>query len=206
MLSGLPGTGDDLPFGGARYILKKQFFKLLGENFRIYDESERLVMFAHLKAFKLKEDIGIFSDETKTNQIFAIKARSIIDFSAAYDIWDLTTNEKVGALKRKGFRSIIRDEWIVMDASDREIGRIREEHVALALIRRFLTALVPQTFLFEIQGTQACEFRQHFNPFMTKMTIDFTRGNAELLDRRLAMCASILLAAMDSRSSMPLGG
>ena len=37
------------------------------------------------------------------HELMVIKARDILDFSAAYDVEDSTSNEKIGALKRHGF-------------------------------------------------------------------------------------------------------
>ncbi|NIA15532.1 MAG: hypothetical protein GWP08_15830 [Nitrospiraceae bacterium] len=58
-------------------------------------------------------------------ELLCIQARSILDFSAAYDVVDSTTGEKAGALKRKGLKSILRDAWIIMDADDREYAQWR---------------------------------------------------------------------------------
>jgi uncharacterized protein YxjI len=69
-------------FGHNQYLLKRQVFALTGK-FRIYDPSENLVMFSEQKMFRLREDIRVFSDESKTQEVLMIKARQIIDFSAA---------------------------------------------------------------------------------------------------------------------------
>ena len=59
--------------------------------------------------------------------MLTIQARSWLDFAAAYDVYDPQSGEKVGGLKRKGFKSMIRDEWIFMDADDNDIGLIQED-------------------------------------------------------------------------------
>ncbi len=120
------------------YTIRRKVFTFLTSKFHIYDPNDKLVGFSEQKAFKLREDIRIYSDEAKTDERVIIKARQIIDFGAAYDVVDAQTKEKVGALKRKGFASIVRDSWVVMDAEDQEIGKIQEDSVSLALIRRFI--------------------------------------------------------------------
>ena len=52
-----------------------------------------------------REDIRVYTDETKSDERVIIKARSIIDFGAAYDVIDSKQQQKVGALKRKGWSS-----------------------------------------------------------------------------------------------------
>ena len=68
-----------------QYLLKRQVFALAGK-FRFFDPSNRLVLYSEQKMFKIREDIRVYSDESKTQEVLMIKARQIIDFSAAYDV------------------------------------------------------------------------------------------------------------------------
>ena len=187
------------PFEHSTYLLRKQFFKVFGGSFRIYDPSGTLAFFASMKAFKLREDITVHPDEGKASTLLQIKARKIIDWSSAYDVFDPNTGEKIGALKRRGFKSMLRDEWVIMDVSDNDVGLIQEDSMGLALLRRFLTNLVPQTFHGEIGGAQIFKFKQHFNPFVQKITLDFTPDVTNKLDRRIGIAAAILLSAIEGR-------
>src|SRR5512146_2095949 len=99
------------------YLLKRQVFALTGK-FRIYDPSGNLVLFSEQKMFRLREDIRVFADEGKNQEILMIKARQIIDFSASYDVIDSAANQKVGVLRRRGLKSLLRDEWEVLDVND----------------------------------------------------------------------------------------
>ena len=93
-----------------KYFAKKSFLKIFGGEIRIFDESKnKLLFFVKQKAFKLKEDITVYADESKSKELLKIKARSVIDFSAIYDVVDVTTNETLGSLRRKGFKSILKD-------------------------------------------------------------------------------------------------
>jgi hypothetical protein len=98
-------------------------------------------------------------------------------------------------------KSIIKGEWIVMDAENREIGLIQEDSMALALIRRFLTNLIPQKYHGVVQGEQVCIFKQNFNPFVMKINLDFSMDAKGLLDRRLGIAGAILLCAIEGRQS-----
>lgn len=189
---------DSNAFNHNHYLLKRQFFKLLGQNFRVYDPGGNIVLFSHQKAFRLREDIRVYGDESKSREVMTIQARQIIDFSAAYDVVDVTVQQKVGALKRKGWSSIVRDKWIVMDAGDNEVGTIEEDNMGLALVRRFLTNLVPQNYDLVVQGRKAVDLKQRFNPFVYHMDIDFGT-QTPLIDRRLGIAAGILLAAVEGR-------
>ena len=50
------------------------------------DASGNTIAYVRQKMFKLKEDISIFADETKSQVNFKIKADRWLDFSAAYSI------------------------------------------------------------------------------------------------------------------------
>lgn len=182
----------------AEYTIRRKVFTFLGAKFHVYNSEGKVIGFSKQKAFKLKEDIRIFTDETLTEERAAIKARAIIDFSAAYDVIDTKKQVKVGALKRKGWSSILRDSWIVMDENDREIGQIQEDSMAMALLRRFLSNLIPQHFhLRDTTGTELADFRTHFNPFIHRMTVTVHENCT--LSPILVLSAGVLLVAIEGR-------
>lgn len=187
------------PFEHRHYEIRKQVLKLFGGKFRVYDQTGTLVLFANMKAFKLKEDIRLYSDESMSQELVTIKARSIIDWSAAYDVVDSQTQQKLGALKRKGWSSMIRDSWVIMDPMDNEVGFIQEDSTLLALLRRFLTNLIPQKFHGFVGQRPVFTFHQHFNPFAMRYSLDFSEDSFGDLDRRLGIVAAVLLCAIEGR-------
>ena len=60
--------------------------------------------------------------------------------------------DAVGALRRHGGQSFFRDEWGILDDHDRQIGTIVEDSMLFAMLRRFATSLIPQTFNADIEG------------------------------------------------------
>jgi len=186
-------------FSSPTYLVRRKVLTLVGAAFHIFDGEGRLVLFSKLKAFKLKEDIRLFTGEDMTEELLAIRARKVLDISATYDVTDSRTGERIGAVQRKGLRSVLRDEWVLRDATDREIGTVREDSVGLALVRRFLSNLVPQSFDVEMAGQKVATVRQNFNPFVLKLTVDFSGDPNGLLDRRLGLAAVILLCAVEGR-------
>jgi uncharacterized protein YxjI len=185
-------------FQSNQYLLKRQVFALAGK-FRVFDPAGNLLLFSEQKMFKLREDIRVYADEAKTQEVLAIKARQIIDFSAAYDVVDSATGQKVGALRRKGLASMLRDEWEILDVNDNVRGKLFEDSMGLALVRRFLTGLVPQNYDLLFGETRVADYRQNFNPFSYQLNIDFSMDTSGQLDRRLGIAAGILLAAIEGR-------
>ena len=188
-------------FQYSSYLLKRQAIALTGK-FRFYDPMGNLVMFSEQKMFRLREDIRVYADEEKTREVLSIKARQIIDFSAAYDVVDAEMNQKVGALRRKGWRSLLRDEWEVLDANDNVIGMLFEDSVGWALLRRLLLgSLLPQNYDMTLGETRVADLRQNFQLFRYELNLDFSMDPTQRLDRRLGIAAGILLAVVEGKQS-----
>ncbi|MBP6179690.1 MAG: hypothetical protein KA473_10425 [Anaerolineales bacterium] len=181
-----------------QYLLKRQVFALTGK-FRFYAPNGQMVLFSEQKMFKLREDIRVYSDESKTQEVLMIKARQIIDFSAAYDVVDSATGQRVGALRRKGLASILRDEWEILDAGDNMLGILFEDSMGMALLRRFLSNLIPQNYDITIGANRVADLKQNFNPFTYELGLDFSMDTNHSLDRRMGIAAGILLAAVEGR-------
>jgi len=190
-----------LVFQQNQYLLRRQVFALTGK-FRVYDPSGNQVLFSEQKMFRLREDIRVYSDESKMQEVLTIKARQIIDFSAAYDVMDSLTGEKVGVLRRKGWRSMLRDEWEVLDANDQVRGMLFEDSVGLAMLRRFLLgSLLPQNYDITLGEVRVGDLRQRFNLFRYELDLDFNMDPLRTLDRRLGIAAGILLATVEGKQS-----
>ncbi len=189
-------------FDNETYLIRRQILKLFGAGFHIYDAEGMLLFYSHQKAFRLREDIRLYTGAEMEKEVLTISAREVVDFSAAYDVTDATTGERVGGLKRRGFKSMLRDEWVLTDASEAEIGVVREESPALAIIRRFIEILalfLPQSYHVEMDGRPVASYKQNFNPFVMKITADFTSDTERRLDRRLGLAMGVLLAAIEGR-------
>lgn len=189
------------PFDHRTYVLRRKVLKLLGADFSVFAPDGTPALFAQLKPLRLREDIRLYDGPQKRTELLTLKARQIIDFTANYDVIDTPTGKRVGALRRSGFKSMVRDEWAILDPDDRPRGSIREDHLGRALLRRFVARLVPQTFHATIDDRRVATYRQRFNPVVQKIEIDFTPDERGLLDRRLGLAAAVLMAAIEGRQS-----
>ena len=186
---------------GTKFQFKRKILKLVGAAFYVYDEAGATVLYADQKAFKLKEDIRVYSGEDKTTEVFRIAARRMMDWSGTYDVFD-PSGQKIGALKRQGMKSMIRDEWTILDVQDREMGLIQEDSTVLALLRRFvdmISLLVPQKYSLTLGNRPVGQFARVFNPFSSKIDVDFSADPSGALDRRLALAAGVLLCAIEGK-------
>jgi len=181
-----------------QFVAKRAFFNFLGIRFRIF-VGDQLVFFVKQKAFRLKEDITVYTDESQTQPCLYIRARNIIDFAATYDVTDVESGRTVGALRRKGIKSILRDEWHVLDPSGNVLAQIQEESAVMALIRRLLVNLIPQSFIVSRGSTELGSMKQRFNPFLHIYDVDLYATDNNELNPRLWIAAAVLLLAIERR-------
>ena len=188
----------DTPFfRNNHYTLKRQILALNGK-VRVYAPGELLVLYAEQKLFKLKEDIRLFSSDDKLMEVMRIQARNIIDFSAAYDVLDSQTQTHLGTLRRKGWRSVMRDEWEILGASGELKALVREDSKGKALARRLLLgSWLPQSYdMINPRGETWGAFHQRLNLFRYIMDIELV---LDRIDHRLALSAAILLAIIEGK-------
>ena len=155
------------------------------------------------KRFKIKEDIRIYVDESKSHEWLKIKQKQIVDAWGGYDIVDSQSGEHIGTVRRKFWASILRTRWHLLDAQGVEIGVLIEDSMGYALARRLLLGiLLPKKFRVEIGqvlagGSEIVTIRQMFNPFIKKTVVNIPPNHP--LDRRFIAGLAIVIAAVDSR-------
>lgn len=186
---------------GNKFHIRRKVFTVGGAKYHIFNEAGEMVLYCKQKAFKLKEDIRLYEDETLTTELLVIQARSVVDFSATYDVFDPETNAVIGSLQRKGMKSMIQDEWHVLDGAGNQFGIIKEDSMGLALVRRFLSALVPQNFDFLVNGVRVVDLKQAFNPFIYKLEVNFTDDKEGVVDKKLGIAAGILISTIEGRQN-----
>ena len=113
-------------------------FKLLALASQIYirDANGNLLGYVKQKLLKLKEDINVFADEQQTQHLFNIKADRVLDFSAKYNFTDNQGNV-LGAIKRKGMRSIWKANYEITDPAGNLVFQVNEENAWVKVIDAF---------------------------------------------------------------------
>jgi hypothetical protein len=180
-----------------RYRIRRKVFKVFGASFHVYDPDGNVVGFSKQAAFRLKEDIRVYADVEARSPLLTIQARQIVDWSAAYDVVDAAENRKVGAARRKGWTSLFRDAWELLDEQDRVVAQLKEDSGGMAFVRRFLTNLIPQKFVVRgADGREIARLSQRFNPFVYKLDVTVA---SSAIDRRLVLAGAVLVAAIEGR-------
>jgi len=184
-----------------QYLIKRQWFALRGI-IRVFQPNGSLVLYCQQKIFQLKEDIRVYADENRNQELLYIQARQIIDFSANYDVFDSTTNEVIGMLRRKGFHSLARDHWQLFNNKAEQIAVIQEDNLTKALFRRvFLGGLLPLSYDMIIDNVTVATIKQRFNIFQFELVLDFNLNVTQYVDHRLGIATCLLLAIIEGRQS-----
>lgn len=113
----------------------------------VTDATGASVLYVHQKAFKLKEAVTVYRDETKQTALYTIAADRVLDFNAVYRIRDAIGRE-VGALARRGRRSLWRARYDVLDAEGRSVFRVHEDDAWV----KVLDSLLRQVPLLGVLG------------------------------------------------------
>ena len=185
-----------------KFEARRQVFKLLGAAFHLRTADGELLAYSKQKAFKLKEDIRVYSDEAMTDELLYIQADRVMDWSAAYRVTDSKTGEVVGLLRRKGWSSMFRDSWEILNSVGNPLGRVIEDSGWKAMARRLIdlaSILLPQTFLIQVDGQTVATMRQNHNVFAPKFFVDLSLDELGLLPRPLAVATVVLLLAIEGR-------
>jgi len=184
------------------YTIRRKVFKFLGAAFHVYGASGNLVGYCKQKAFKLREDVRLFTDESMTTPLLTLRARSIIDFSVTFDV-SLANGQAIGSMRRKGLKSsFLQDEWELFDEHDQPAAIIRERNAFVAFLRRYVDAIsiiIPQTYeVFSNDKRTIATFRQNFNPFVYRLRV-FMHEQDDQLDDLVILGAACLIAAVEGR-------
>jgi len=105
-------------------------FKLIALAPRLFvtDAAGQNICFVSQKVLALKEDIQVYADESRSRELYRIRADRILDFNAVYRFTDSSTGQPRGAIRSKGWRSIWQATYEITDASDTVTHRIEEDN------------------------------------------------------------------------------
>ena len=163
------------------------------------------IAYVRQKKLAIKEDIRFYADEGETEELFRIKARSLLDFGGSrYDV--LEGEQRIGLLWHKFRESLIRTTWHVGGPDEQEIAIARERSRAGAIARRlvdfvpYVGAYVPIPYNFEIlnDGEPVGAMDRKFK-VRDEYVLDLTGDPERKLDRRLAIALAVGLDTLQNR-------
>ena len=118
----------------------------LANDFEARDAQGITLAYVYQKMFKFKEEILVYTDTSKSEVLYTIKADSWLDFSAAYCFYD-KKGEELGKIVRKGWKSIWRSNYQIIDKYSQEQFNIMEESAWVKVMDGFLGEIPVLNFL-----------------------------------------------------------
>jgi uncharacterized protein YxjI len=167
------------------------------------DGSEgEVVAFAQQKRMAFKEQVTLYTDESKRSVLCTFKARSVMDLGATYDV-AAPDGTPVGLFRKSFGASLLRSTWkLEQPGLPEAVGQ--ERHMVVAILRRiwefipFVDAIpfaIPYHFDFSSNGQHVMSVTKKFD-FRDRYVVDVPAQN---LDRRLAIAQAVALDALQSR-------
>jgi uncharacterized protein YxjI len=163
------------------------------------------VAFVRQKKLAVREDIRFYADESESQELFRIKARTWLDTGGSrYDV--LVGEEKIGTLDHVLGKSLLRTTWRVRDGQEQEVAIARERSQVAAIARRVIDfvpdwgGLIPIPYNFDIViddrvvGTMNRKFQ-----LRDRYVLDLSGDHERKIDRRVVVALAIGLDALQNR-------
>lgn len=99
----------------------------LSNDFVAQDANGATVAYVRQKMMKLVEEVQVFSDDSKSELIYTIKANKWLDFSASYAFTD-ANGKDLGRVARKGWASLWKANYDIFDELQMKQLFVREEN------------------------------------------------------------------------------
>ncbi|MBB4697520.1 hypothetical protein [Paractinoplanes abujensis] len=181
-------------------LIVRQRIRMMVNQYEIHaaapDGSEAgILAFAQQKRMAFKEQVTLYTDDTKSTPVLGFKARQVMDLGATYDITD-AAGAPIGLFRKNFKESLIRSTWHLEQPGFGEmVGR--ETNVWVAVLRRFVEALswLPYHFDFVLGDRPVFSVVKKWGlRDRYVVTIHDPR-----VDRRLVAAMSVALDALQAR-------
>ena len=162
-----------------------------------------LVAYAKQKRLAFRESFTVFSDESATRPIIAIRADRKIDIRSVMRVSDPATGTVFGLLRKLGRASLVRSTWEI-EQPGVPVVTVRERNVVVAILRRIWGLIpyaeyVPIPWVFHFDGTSGgVTVLSHTRRWGIRDRY-VLEVHSPMLDRRLVIALAICLDAMQHR-------
>jgi hypothetical protein len=164
------------------------------------------VAYVRQKKLAIKEDIRFYADEGETQELFRVKARSVLDFGGSrYDV--LVEEDRIGVLRHKFRESLYRSTWHIGGPDEQDVGIARESSTAIGILRRgvdfvpYVGEFIPIPYNFEIVvgGEVVGRMNRRFARVRDQYILDLAGDHDRTIDRRVAVALAVGLDALQNR-------
>lgn len=179
----------------GNYRIKRPFWSWLGRRFHVYDTGGNLVAYVRHPVLRLRDEFVIYADEAQTQPLAQIKARQIVSFQLTYDVHCPTTGASLGALRTRGWKSLVRDTWDILDQDDQPAGMVEE--VGSSMLRRLFPILLGR-WRIDYEGRNVGGIQQIFRFFVKEYVLDLNASGSRM-DARFGIACALLALMAETR-------
>lgn len=177
----------------SQYVIRRKFWSFFERVFRVFTADGQLIMYIKHPIFKMREEFTVFADEAQTRPLLLVKSKQIIAINFSYEVTDIATGGVLGAVQKKGFKSIIRDKFLILDPVGNEIGHAEEQ--GASILRRFIPWLTSKHAIF-VGGQQVAFVQQRFRFFTKEFDVSLAPSQ---LDPRFVLAVALLALIAEAR-------
>jgi uncharacterized protein YxjI len=161
---------------------------------------------AEQKRFAFREQMTVWTDESRATTLFTIKAEKVLDIHGKFLIHD-AEGTLLGYCRKVFGSSLLRSTWEVGDAQGAVLFTAQEKSQWVAIARRVLqfvplvgefAAIVPINFIFEHAGQPVGSHHRIWGNFKDTYVMEMSDA-LKSADRRVVMALGILLDALQDR-------
>ena len=186
------------PWAHSTYRIRRPFWSIFGRRFLVFAPDGSLVLFVKHPYFKFKPEFTLFTDETESVPVMIVRSRTVLAINRAYDVFDAQTQAKLGTIRSRGLKSIVRDTWDLLDANDQPVGLVQED--GLSILRRIFPILLGRWHA-ELGGSPVATIQQLFRLFIKEYTIDVSMAQGRIDPRFVIAIAMLALLAESAREA-----
>ena len=198
MTHSLAVTSDTLQ--SQQQLIIRQRVRLMVNQYEIHavspdGQEAGLLAFAQQKRMAFKEQVTLYTDDTKQVPVFGFKARQRIDLGATYDVTD-AHGAPIGLFRKNFKESLIRSTWHLEQPGYAEmVGR--ETNQLVAILRRFVDSLSWLPYHFDFVAGDRTVFSV-VKKWGLRDRYVVTIHDPQV-DRRLVAAMSVALDALQAR-------
>jgi hypothetical protein len=180
------------PFEHAAYTLVRPLFSLTFQRItRVYAPDGRLAAVVEHPFFALRSELIVYSDEARLVPLFVVRTRRLATIDREHDLLD-PGGARLGCLRTRGFASLLRDQWDILDDRDAIAGEMVEE--GPALWRRFIR-LIPGQHRIDLGNRTVARVRQEFSLFRRIFHLHILPVEDPIEPRFAIACALVAMLA-----------
>lgn len=171
----------------------------LGWTLWVEDEQRQQVLKCERRSSQGRACFDVFAGE---QALFSLKATSLVNMGAGYDLHDSATGGLIGIVARQAAKSLLWDSWVIYGPDGAELARVNEDSVWKYLLRKFLLGpLLPMSHvIYSAGGMRVGGIRELVGWFTRRHRLALDSPDYCPLDFRLLIATTILLAVVQARA------